>query len=229
MRTSMMLLFLAATQAHAAFIDYTAALRFTETPVTLVPWIQGFDPSLGTLLDVTLTATADFHFTAVYQNDTDIPFDVDDVLRMGFNVRGTSRDIIRQAFSSFAQLYTMTFETLRPGESVTFNVTGSGETIPFQAPGNEVNLSSWATASLVPVDFFAQVNVAHGLGLDHKGLADLDAWIDGGTVTVRYEYEPAIPEPSTWAFLALGLLGLSYRYRMSFRKEVACGSASPSR
>lgn len=180
----------------------------TPIPSTLTDWSSSltfpeFDSSLGTLQSVTLEFSATFTTTLTIQNtgitassgtaQTEVQVTVEDA--------GDNLDVPFDVISNPAFGY-----SLGAGDSVTSGLiskSGNDGGNTYTLPAILAEFNGPGTISL-PASTFTQTLLANtGGNTDSSQVTDASA-----TGTVLYDYI-VVPEPSTWALVALGLGALS--------------------
>jgi len=203
-----------ALSAQAATQTFTYNIAQTQTPFTDTFTLPAFDPALGTLTGVEVTAAwsgvanvSIINTTGVTQTFTNAT--VSNPVSVSITLSGltwTGTDTLTAAvasgnLTSFANNFPglpLTSSTLGnpiPPLSLA-DFEGAALTIPFVVTGDN---GSYSGTSVSGVYFGGSATV-------------------GGDVDIEYTYSNTVPEPATWAMMGLGFAGLAfagYRTRRS--------------
>ena len=164
---------------------------------------NGFDPTLGTLTDVTATLSGGASITIRAMNASAISQDLIAVIKGTATLSGPGN-------LSFSRTYSpiISFD-VASGE------TQTGEIGSIYGPGSQSGVIPLADfiggPASIDISVTDSADVSGGLG-PCCSLVSLTG-TDSPTVTLQYTFTPAstpVPEPSTWAMMLLGFAGLGY-------------------
>jgi hypothetical protein len=203
--------------ANADIISYSDTFGPTGVPFsqTSVATLPQFDPSLGTLLSVTLTLDAStFAGTIAWDNEASIPSDV--TLGIGAEITATAMSTLTTVA---LPMQTGSADDIDADNDGAADFIGTDSFGVFGGIGSDSDSDSTSViAEMIPFigigtfPVMAESTVATYLTTDGGfGPIDPRPGLTEGTVTVEYEY--AVPEPATMTLLAVGGLGVISRRR----------------
>ncbi len=220
------------TVAIAAPASATELRTYTADSLDALPGaFTGFNPALGTLTGVTLTAQTISRRALYATGTTSVDWAIDGVM-----------NLYLRPFPNGASLAPLQFTThgsgtgSRTGEgeimmsatgSHTFNLDPSlfgfflidrGPTFDFSIDAVDPGLFSYSDVSLTPVNapVFAELN---GCGNGRQGS---DA-CNRTTYSLTYAFNSPVPEPASWAMMMIGFLAIgALRQRWAPRRSASC-------
>lgn len=201
---------LCASAASAAVISQTL---HTSLPLNSSGTLDfnSFDPTLGTLTDVTATLSGGVETSIQVLNTSGTSQNIDVFIRGMVTLSGPGS-------LSFDRTYIPVIGLMAaPGET-------TGEVGITYGPGSQsgvIPLADFIGSASIEISVTDSAEVTGGLEscCSLKSLTGTDR----PTVTLQYTFTPAstpVPEPSTWAMLLLGFAGLGYAgYRQTRSAE----------
>lgn len=210
--TSVLMFF--GASADAASISFSDTFGPTAVPFPAAPLatLSQFDPSLGTLTKVTLMLDADTSASTISW-DNEAPVTTDITLGIGAEVTAVGLAGV-----------TAVAVPLQTGSAVGVDADNDGAadflgTDAFSVVGGtgSDSDSDMLTVGLLPYIGLGTFDVTVSASVETflsttGGFGPIDPvpGVTDGMVTVTYEYNPPVPEPTTFALLSMGLLSLVF-------------------